>query len=347
MYIRPRKLHIAIRPRKVKKAVAKKLNFTSLDKAMEYAFDGYSLQKIGISQSLLSNWTCRVKFLLRIAGWKDASKGKNTYFGDIVHHVLECIYTKKRWFSHQELAECLDKYISKKRKEYSVFSTYGLEFDALVIYTILKHYQNYYRDDFEDYNILKCEGVFGVSVHNALWRGKKDGLLQHKKTLTNILFEHKTMGTIREDILKRKLSIDKQNMFYILAELAENKNLKKLNEVLYNILRRPQIRVKQDESKEDFIARLDTDIQDRPDFYFLRYPVTYSNKDLEKFEDSTFNKLVEIELLLNKKLEIYRNEDACESSNNGAPYTCEFLQACSQDNMNGYIRDTNLFPELD
>lgn len=329
-----------------KRNKVKKRKIITLSEAIRYAYQ-YSLTEDGISQSLLSNWTCRIKFLLKVAGWKNPDKGKNTYFGDIVHHVLECIYSEGRWFNLTELADCLDNYISKKRLEYQVFSTYGLEFDAAIIFTLIKYYQKYYKDEFNEYKVLKCEGVFKVKMPFSKWRGKKDGLLLHIKSNTAILLEHKTMGTVRDDILKVKLAIDKQNMFYILAELKENLDLKKLNNVLYNIIRRPQIRLKKDEDKSEFIERLDQDIQKRPEFYFIRYPVTYTQKDLNTYKESTFCKLAEIQQLLDKDLRIYRNEDACESSHNGAPYTCEFLNACCQDNMTGYIRDTNLFPELD
>jgi hypothetical protein len=42
---------------------------------------------------------------------------------------------------------------------------------------------------------------------------------------------------------------------------------------------------------------------------------------------------------------MYRNEFSCESSNNGAPFTCEFLEACGKDDLSAYVKK-DLFSEL-
>jgi len=53
--------------------------------------------------------------------------------------------------------------------------------------------------------------------------------------------------------------------------------------VVYNLIRRPQLRQKQGESLRDFAKRISNDINKRPDFYFVRVELAVNSDDLASF----------------------------------------------------------------
>lgn len=53
--------------------------------------------------------------------------------------------------------------------------------------------------------------------------------------------------------------------------------------VIYDVTRKPSIRVKQNETSEQYAERLAADAQERPDFYFARREVPILEDDLEEF----------------------------------------------------------------
>ena len=88
--------------------------------------------------------------------------------------------------------------------------------------------------------------------------------------------------------------------------------------VCYNMIRKPTIRQRQNETFDDYVSRLSSQYVDRVDFYFYREEVRYNRRYIEKvLEDATqiadeikmYHDLEEKEVLDPKTW--YRNSNAC------------------------------------
>jgi hypothetical protein len=158
--------------------------------------------------------------------------------------------------------------------------------------------------------------------------------------------EHKNYSIVNEEVLSQHLAFDFQNLFYALADIIEFG--KPLKGVLYNIIRKPQIR------KKDDLQSLAIDLRNKltkePDHYFVRYEIPYPIWEIEEFKKDLMYQLGELEYQLKicKKIpeltlrRFYKNESACEGR-----FTCDYLGACSSCHLNGYRIRKNLFPELE
>jgi len=306
----------------------------------------YRLEKEGISQSLLSNWTCRVKFLLSCQGLLPVDSGKGTHYGSICHDVLEKIYKDKKMLTKKEIDKIIDLFILKNQKKLS-WNDREIEQLAAISRTVMLQYCKVYESDLKLMNIVETEKIFGQYIDrlsaNALIKGKRDLLFSYVKDADTLYYmEHKTMGSVNEKVLKARLPIDKQNLFYLMSLLGEGR---RVNNVIYNIIRKPQIKRTEWESIVDFCKRLDSDINDRPEFYFLRYPVYYSSSDIEDYRRQLILKFREIDMFTKGKLSIYRNESSCESAYNGTPFTCEYIDVCQSNDVSSLVKN-DLFSEL-
>jgi len=338
-----------VRPKKDQPA---KLNAVTLSSIAQNTIGTnlYSLKEDGISQSLMTNWTCRWKFLMSINRWTTPGREKISYYGTMCHHVLEQIYKlkSKRMPDGKRIRLWVADHVDKNRKKLRVATDNKIELAAGMVEHVMTAYCKYYSDDLVNLSFLKVEGKFAVPYKDSesnpvILRGMQDGLFKYNGKNGIWMLENKSMGTVKEDMLLRRLPIDKQNLFYVTAE--EEQTDHSLAGVLFNIIRRPQIKYKDDIT--EFLHRLKCDLDDRPEFYFIRFPVTYSQTDKTRFKVQLKDKLLDIQRFLDGKTPLYRNEDACESSNNGAPYVCQFIDACGCGNMRGYIQQKSLFPELE
>jgi hypothetical protein len=97
------------------------------------------------------------------------------------------------------------------------------------------------------------------------------------------LVEHKTTAAdlSPDSDYWLRLRSNPQVMQYILAARALGWDV---SIVLYDVTRKPSIRLRQYESPDAYADRLKQDTQDRPDFYFVRREVPILEDDLAEFE---------------------------------------------------------------
>jgi hypothetical protein len=111
--------------------------------------------------------------------------------------------------------------------------------------------------------------------------GKIDGLgVLHDGRLA--LVEHKTTSTDvgPDSDYWIRLRANPQVMQYVLAARALGWDV---SVVLYDVTRKPSIRVKQSETPEQYALRLAEDCRTRPEFYFARREVPILEDDIEEF----------------------------------------------------------------
>ena len=159
--------------------------------------------------------------------------------------------------------------------------------------------------------------------------GKIDGLgVLHDGRLA--LVEHKTTG---EDIAPDsdywlRLRFNPQIYQYVLAARALGWDVQ---EVIYDVARKPGIRQKQTETVEQFGQRLVEDTQVRPEFYFARREVPILDQDIAEFEVQR--------LALSRQILFFRSaarvarkpEHGWQRNCNGMTCkSCEFESPCMQ-----------------
>lgn len=304
----------------------------------------YSLALIGLTQSLLGRWqTCRRSFLIALHRYTSIEKEYKTGFGTMMHDILDHIYTnyKLGYFRYKELNEVINIQLNNYVFEKS-WTEQAIEMMKAKAQALLEEYIKVYKTDFTQMKFIDFEEIIQCQFNRVKLRGKRDGIIQDRNGgLWNL--EHKNFGKIAEETLTAQLNFDLQNLFYMLIDEKTNDRL--LNGTIYNVIRNPQTRKKI--SPNELYHDLKGKIQKDPDYYFYRYWIPYSRKQMKTFKKELEWKIEDLKFALSipeKSINsyFYKNEKACT----GVAYTCDYLEACSMDCLNGYIQTDKFFPEL-
>jgi hypothetical protein len=327
---------------KVPKGIPKKL--ISMDILNIRFPTDYSLQTVGISQSLYSNLAvCRRAFLLAINRYERKDHKNTTGFGSLTHHVLDRMYNynlrKKKIPTDKMIDTWIESFCTKFPYEMRNKKEDEIERDKGVVYIMLTEYLKYYDDDFTKMKFAEIEKTSATVLEGFKLRRKVDGKFYIDSD--KWLMEHKTRSQINEEHLLYTLAFDFQNLFYVTGEEVDYPD-EPVAGVLYNIIRNPGSYQRKNEPLVEYLDRLRIEVQKNPKYYFIRFEIPYTMKDKKLFKQELITKLQEAEKLLKGELPVYRNQAGCV-----AGYTCEFLPACASGKMSGYIQVPSLFPELD
>ena len=309
--------------------------------------ESYSLRVQGITQSLISSFLqCRQKFVYAINRMSSPKKAERTLFGNIVHFALSILYKQKN-FSIAMLSQAITDYRALNQIELSALDKKKVERDFAVAEVVMTAYLSFYCKDWTEMKDREPEKEVEVTLHNEDGSGhaickcrcKIDGRYRDKSK-AKWLLETKTKGRISEESLVKRLAFDPQNLFYLMCDRLDTGE--EAAGVLYNIIRNPQIKQKQDETMQQFCERLRADIKLRPEFYFIRFEIPYTSTDKKRFEKHVYEIILDIDRLVKGENKVYRNCYSCDS-----PYECEFLDACASNSFAGYQQKEKIFSELD
>lgn len=103
--------------------------------------------------------------------------------------------------------------------------------------------------------------------------------------------------------------------------------------VLYDVIRKPTIRVKQTEDVASYCQRLEEDIASRPEFYYQRREIPRSQRDLDVFEAELVHTARDMRDARKMK-RWYRNTSACTQFGR-----CEYLDICARGGFTGEVPD--------
>lgn len=281
----------------------------------------------GISQSMLGAFLqCRERFRIKyVLGLKPAEQfNRALEYGNMWHlceeefaagHQMDRIETTLR-------AHCQDLMKKYHTQQEEIDKWYNVCLKQFPIY--IKHWEKH-KDTQKRTGLLQ-EEVFHVpyalpSGGVVYLRGKFDGvdLIGKGKTAGIYLFETKTKGEIVEEDLKRQLNFDMQTMLYLVAlqSMIDNEDpdtsvgqlpifpRNKVAGVRYNVVRRPlsggKGTIKQlegsknraPETKEEYYTRLQQYFIEDPAYWFMRWTVEISHKDIENFKVKFLNPILE------------------------------------------------------
>lgn len=153
------------------------------------------------------------------------------------------------------------------------------------LYGLLKGYYARYKGDNDCVGRMFPECKFELEIPHSrtfMHVGVIDGLATLKDGRL-VIVEHKTTG---EDISSTsdywtRLQFNAQIFLYVLAARA---NGWEVDTVIYDVIRKPAIRQKTNETAEEYGERLAADAAARPEFYFARREVSVLDSALAEFE---------------------------------------------------------------
>jgi hypothetical protein len=301
----------------------------------------FTLTKQGCTQSLACKFKqCPRKYLLAVNRWHSKFGQEKSAIGNIVHAVLSKRYSINSVINDIEYD--INEEIKINSSKYNFIERKQLEYFKIVAQCVLANYLSNYANDFKTAFFTKVEEEFAVEIEGILWRGKRDGEHIVKKDKSLWVREIKNRSRINENNIMQGLQFDFQSNLYCVTKDTNTKV--NTSGFIYDMIRTPQSKPRKDETLQFFFQRLSEDIKSRPEYYFMRFEVPLTIKDKESF-------VQELEILNNdlrmfldsEKPSLYRNSFSCIDGT----FPCEYLEACTQGNLNGYYQSKKIFEELD
>lgn len=240
----------------------------------------WDLYRDGISYSLLSRFiNCRERFrIYTVEGLAPAGTTDSLEFGTIFHKLLEH-HAGGSTFPQLERMIYQDKQNS---------------FLGNMALSIFRIYVDTWKDQDASLKYVSQEEVFRTPIYlpsgrKVDLRGKFDEVFRDQGKLW--LQENKTKSQIDEISLEHTLPFDLQTMLYCHCIRAIYKEAPA--GVLYNIIRKPGLKQKVKETDSDFLKRIVEDINSRPEWYFVRYRISFGQNDIDNFAKQTLYPLLE------------------------------------------------------
>lgn len=282
---------------------------------------------------------CRQKFYYRCKKFLvPPSEPAYFRFGRIIHLALADWHIRNRMENPQERRDetltSLDREYGAeieqlKRNIFFQEEIDELEFEREIAKTMIKGYMEKYPE--EDFEVLVVERKFEVPIlhpdgrtcQHTQFAGVIDAILLWNGKLW--LMENKTAKNINGSYLHR-LQLDTQISGYVYG--AEVTLGEPIHGILYNILPKSQLRLKQNETPDSLLQRIKEDYQGK--LQFVRHEVYRNPYDLQRFQYELWAIAQEHWWMRNASKEFYyRNPSQCGFPSSGA--TCPYFDLCIED----------------
>jgi hypothetical protein len=198
-----------------------------------------------------------------------------------------------------------------------------------VLPAMIEAYRIYYKNDFIKWDILSVERDIDVEYRGFRIRGKID--LTFSDTSGAWILDHKTTSRITKEVVAG-WDFRFQFMFYIWM-LSKSPDEPPLKGYWVNAVKKPELRVKKNESLPEFAERVKQDMIIEPDKYFFRDKFIVSKGALAHFEKSVVD--LRLDLLeyvianpsskLARSIIEQKNTDECQKFG-GQP--CPYIDLC-------------------
>lgn len=200
---------------------------------------------------------------------------------------------------------------------------------AIAFGAVKAYAERYLGQDLKRWEIVEPESAFKVDMPGGWeYRGKVDLIVLDRKTKRHLLVEHKTAGKIDAGYVA-KLPLDNQILGYAWAKSRGKAGLK-LDGVTYNVVKKPGIRLKQNETLNAFYKRIQAEYANDPGNYFYRETLEFGKGDLARFEQELMRFLGEMDQAA-KTGYYYQNTGHCTALG-----PCPYMALCTK----GVSKDT-------
>lgn len=322
------------------------------------------MPRLRVNASALSSFLdCRQQAAYKDAGFELLERKFAPRLGDVVHECLSAIYTARQNLPHpfasrseasawvrQTLPEFLTGYTKEAASQIAspqqVQDFYLAVKFALALVT--EHFS--FWDDLlsgAGFEVIASEGKFSVPfLDNFVLYGRRDLVIKRRKDGSKWIVDHKIMSQVRPDELMDLAAISLQNRLYTLAFFLEHGEFP--SGMIYNVIRAPGLNPRKGRGKNPkkenpaaFQKRLQEDIHDRAESYFMRFEVQFAKSDVLAWQDQFAAKLDDYLKWNLGQVPTYRNDSGniCYGR-----YSCPFIQVCGN---GGSIADNPLYRQSD
>ena len=271
---------------KKRAAIRKKVNKKKNAFAKKHSQKPFrDIEKDGITYSFLDEWLMdrEQARLSYVEGWSSKGLSVPLDFGLSFHDCLEWVAKGRSYKTAYR--RVLNPYYERKAPKIEYHERGKLLQIIDMADVVFKEYWKYWQNFDKDFRYLFQEESFNVphrtkNGHEVPLRGRWDAVYQSSDNGI-WLMENKTKSVIDELGLLAALPFDLQSMLYVHALQTHLK--KPVAGILYNVIRRPQLRQKKTENHEEFIQRVQDDVVKRPEHYFMRWKVDLTQDDIDKW----------------------------------------------------------------
>jgi hypothetical protein len=296
--------------------------------------------------------TCREKARLYLEGWNSKYYSAALMFGSLGHGILELAYldikkgglkTAPSVGEMRRYSKAVEKKWLAENPKAGVDTLVQLEVSLALLEQMVPRYFDFWNKDFKKVDWVSLEEQFGVLAkpcHGLAirMRGKQDGKFALRNELW--LLETKTKSLVNEGDLLDTLSLDLQVNLYLWAEYKAAGKVP--SGVLYNIIRKTGIRQNKNESIQKYARRVAEDIDDRPEFYFIRMEIPTSKEEITQFQKDLYGLLQDFMGWRAGKIPHYKNPTSCI----GKYGRCEYINACARGDFSTLVKRNVVFKEL-
>ena len=256
----------------------------------------WDLDRDGVTYSFLSKFqVCPERTRLNyVEGYSEVGVSVPLEFGNLFHAVLEYIQAG----NNPELVPSFVNMYGRNRlgiDRTTPDERMVMERIMGMVEVVVPAYLDHWEARDKGLTYLFQEETFEVlhtlpSGRTLKLRGRWDAVFYDDQSAV-WLQENKTKQTVDEEFLQRSLSQDLQTMLYCIS--LQNRMGSLPAGVLYNVIRRPALRQRVNETLKGFLDRLKEDIAKRREFYFMRWTTTLEPADLELFKVRTLDPLLQ------------------------------------------------------
>src|SRR3990167_1085963 len=213
---------------------------------------------------------------------------------------------------------------------------------AMVMGILSGYAKLYVKKDLVAWKVLEAEASFVYDLPNG-WRkrGKRDMMVKRKADGKIGLVEHNTAGRVDAKYVT-KLPLDNQIIGYANAIKKETGKLPDF--VVYNIMKKTQLRKSQKETFDQYAKRIEADYVLNPSGYFYRETLVITATSARRFEEEIGRFVGEMERAI-KENYFYKNTMQCTAMG-----VCEFMSLCiegpNRANLSRFRERANLHEEL-
>ena len=278
------------------------------------------MSEITVSASSLMDFlTCRQRARFRLDGWRLKVEMPQRAYGTLLHDCLAwgyrwCRKTRAKGVNQDKIERGLRTVVQLWINAQSGGIEKLFELGEVACVLIPLYFEHWYSAEVPK---GQAELRFDAKLWGVPVRGRVDLLLDH------VIYETKTMSRIKPNDLVLQAELSLQNRFYTLAlNTTPHGPIKSL---VYDIIRKPQLHRGKAESLNEFVERVQADIERRPTWYFQRISMTTA-REPEKIRWSLRQAIKEYRLWREGKLSTYQNTCSCVGD-----FVCDFAEVCAGD----------------
>ena len=318
--------------------------------------DRYEFARDGITQSLMGSFmACRVLCKWKLQRWTTTKIAGPMLYGNLFHAAQLHFYdnmtkTKAKEINPYDSVKFAERDQRKANKKmvWNSDDEQTFEIAVAMLEVMFPAYVYHYAKKDSKLKWIATEHEFDVPYRarsgaaQTTLRGKLDAMFETGKKKLWIR-DTKTKSRIEEATLIDLLTLDLQIGFYILA--VELMMKRPVDGFLYDIVRRPELKLNAKETIGQFQKRIAADIKKRPEHYFKRLNMQLTAGDRARFQFDLNSVLWEFESWLkgDSNYPTYHRTSAC-MTRYGA---CRYLPLCARKDYTGFIQRDDLFAELE